>query len=132
MKTNYSTRYAASPQDVKTYDTARIREEFLIDNLMEKNVINLTYSHYDRFITGSAVPTNSILKLESKNRIIPIIRFVLDSKNETSENKIMIIDLLKNLYSYNNNLDEDSKMIQKSIQEIGLEETILKFSNLKI
>ena len=65
MKTNYSTRYAASPKDVKTYDTAAIREEFLIDNLMEKDVINLTYSHYDRFITGSAVPTNSSLKLES-------------------------------------------------------------------
>jgi 4-deoxy-L-threo-5-hexosulose-uronate ketol-isomerase len=65
MKTTYSTRYAASPQDVKTYDTARIREEFLIDNLMEHDKINLTYSHYDRFITGSAVPTSSTLKLET-------------------------------------------------------------------
>lgn len=65
MSTNYSTRYAASPKDVKKYDTAGIREEFLIDNLMQKNVINLTYSHYDRFITGSAVPTTSSLKLES-------------------------------------------------------------------
>ena len=65
MSTNYSTRYAASPKDVKNYDTAGIREEFLIDNLMQKNVINLTYSHYDRFITGSAVPTSSSLKLES-------------------------------------------------------------------
>ncbi len=65
MKTNYTTRYAASPQDVKTYDTARIREEFLIDNLMKLDIINLTYSHYDRFITGSAVPTSSTLKLET-------------------------------------------------------------------
>lgn len=65
MSTNYSTRYAASPKDVKNYDTAGIREEFLIDNLMQENVINLTYSHYDRFITGSAVPTTSSLKLES-------------------------------------------------------------------
>ncbi len=65
MKTTYSTRYAASPQDVKNYDTARIREEFLIDNLMEHDKINLTYSHYDRFITGSAVPTSSTLKLET-------------------------------------------------------------------
>ena len=65
MKTNYSTRYAASPQDVKNYDTTRIREEFLIDNLMVENTINLVYSHYDRFITGSAVPTNLALKLET-------------------------------------------------------------------
>lgn len=65
MSTNYSTRYAASPKDVKNYDTATIREEFLIGDLMQKNVINLTYSHYDRFITGSAVPTTSSLKLET-------------------------------------------------------------------
>ena len=50
---------------MKNYDTAEIREEFLINNLMQENVINLTYSHYDRFITGSAVPTVSALKLES-------------------------------------------------------------------
>ncbi|WP_339659149.1 5-dehydro-4-deoxy-D-glucuronate isomerase [uncultured Polaribacter sp.] len=65
MQTNYSTRYAASPKDVKNYDTTRIREEFLIDNLMVTNTINLVYSHYDRFITGSAVPTKSPLKLET-------------------------------------------------------------------
>ena len=65
MKTNYTTRYAASPKDVKTYDTARIREEFLIDTLMQPNVINFVYSHYDRFITGSAVPTKTPLTLET-------------------------------------------------------------------
>ena len=65
MKTNYSTRYAASPKDAKNYDSTRLREEFLINNLMASNVISLTYSHYDRFITGSAVPTSSSLKLES-------------------------------------------------------------------
>jgi len=65
MNTHYTTRYAASPQDVKSYDTSRLREEFLIQNLMEVDKINLTYSHYDRFITGSAVPTNTPLKLET-------------------------------------------------------------------
>lgn len=65
MKTNYNSRYAASPQDVKKYDTTRIREEFLIDNLMEKDKVNLIYTHYDRFIVGSAVPTKSTLKLET-------------------------------------------------------------------
>ncbi|MCL4164066.1 UNVERIFIED_CONTAM: hypothetical protein GTU68_027710 [Idotea baltica] len=65
MKTHYTSRYAASPQDVKTYDTTKLRDEFLIDNLMEEDKINLVYSHYDRFISGSAVPTTSALKLES-------------------------------------------------------------------
>lgn len=65
MKTNYSTRYAASPKDVKNYDTKELRDEFLVNNLMETDKINLVYSHYDRFITGSAVPTKDTLTLET-------------------------------------------------------------------
>ena len=65
MKTNYEVRYAASPQDVKSYDTTRLRDEFLIDNLMAPDVVNLVYSHYDRFISGSAVPVKEELKLET-------------------------------------------------------------------
>ncbi|MCF8320357.1 MAG: 5-dehydro-4-deoxy-D-glucuronate isomerase [Flavobacterium sp.] len=64
MSTSYETRYASSPQAVKNYDTAQLRSEFLIDNLMESGKINLTYSHYDRYIAGSAVPIQS-LTLES-------------------------------------------------------------------
>ena len=56
MSTSYETRYASSPQAVKQYDTSQLRSEFLIDNLMELGKVNLTYSHYDRFIAGSAVP----------------------------------------------------------------------------
>ncbi len=56
MSTNHESRYASSPQAVKSYDTNQLRKEFLIDNLMEKGKINLTYSHYDRYIAGSAVP----------------------------------------------------------------------------
>ncbi|WNH09403.1 5-dehydro-4-deoxy-D-glucuronate isomerase [Thalassobellus suaedae] len=65
MKSNYEVRYAASPQDVKSYDTKRLRDEFLIDNLMKPDALNLVYSHYDRFISGSAVPVNTTLKLET-------------------------------------------------------------------
>jgi 4-deoxy-L-threo-5-hexosulose-uronate ketol-isomerase len=64
MSTSYETRYASSPQAVKQYDTAQLRSEFLIDNLMEIGKINLTYSHYDRYIAGSAVPVQP-LTLES-------------------------------------------------------------------
>lgn len=58
--TNYSSRYASGPQAVKMYNTNQLREEFLIDNLMEEGRINLTYSHYDRYIAGSAVPLTTL------------------------------------------------------------------------
>jgi 4-deoxy-L-threo-5-hexosulose-uronate ketol-isomerase len=62
--TKYSSRYASSPEAVKKYDTQQLREEFLIDDLMKENEITFTYSHYDRYITGSAVPVTP-LTLES-------------------------------------------------------------------
>ncbi|MBR1630791.1 MAG: 5-dehydro-4-deoxy-D-glucuronate isomerase, partial [Paludibacteraceae bacterium] len=33
MKTNYEIRYASNPVDAKTYDTARIRQDFLIEKV---------------------------------------------------------------------------------------------------
>ena len=63
MATTYNTRYASSPQAVKQYDTTQLRDEFLIDDLMQPGKISFTYTHYDRYIVGSAVPTSE-LKLE--------------------------------------------------------------------
>ncbi len=56
-------RTYSSPRDVKTYDTDRLREEFLIDDLFQPDDIKLVYSYIDRIITGSAVPVNKELKL---------------------------------------------------------------------
>ena len=56
-------RTAASPRDVKTYDTARLREEFLIDDLFVADAVKMVYSHIDRIITGSAVPVSQPLTL---------------------------------------------------------------------
>ncbi|MCG9970536.1 5-dehydro-4-deoxy-D-glucuronate isomerase [Christiangramia crocea] len=66
MSTFFETRYASSPETVKKYDTSQLREEFLIDNLMETGKISLIYTHYDRFIVGSAVPEEP-LELETIN-----------------------------------------------------------------
>lgn len=60
MATTCETRYASSPKTVKNYDTDQLREEFLIDNLMEEGKIHWTYSHYDRYMAGSAVPLKSL------------------------------------------------------------------------
>ena len=64
MKVHYETRYASSPQAVKSYDTSQLRDEFLIDNLMQQDQLVLVYTHYDRYIAGSAVPLSPI-KLET-------------------------------------------------------------------
>lgn len=64
MNTNYETRYASSPKAVKAYDTTELREEFLIENLMQEDQLVLVYTHYDRYMAGSAVPLSPI-KLET-------------------------------------------------------------------
>jgi 4-deoxy-L-threo-5-hexosulose-uronate ketol-isomerase len=65
MSITYESRYASSPQGVKSYDTAQLRNEFLIENLFELDKINLVYSHYDRFISGGVLPVNKPLSLET-------------------------------------------------------------------
>ena len=56
---------ACHPEDVKGYDTKTLRERFVMDKVMEADSILLTYSHYDRFIFGGAMPVNQTLKLEN-------------------------------------------------------------------
>ncbi len=62
-------RTAASPKDVKYYTTERLREEFLIDDLFQPDVIKLVYSHIDRIITGSAVPVKGALALTAGDEL---------------------------------------------------------------
>lgn len=63
MKNRYQVRYASSPNDVKKYDTKRLREEFLIQNIMVEDTINLVYSHYDRYIAGGVSPVSKKVEL---------------------------------------------------------------------
>ncbi|MBQ2824019.1 MAG: 5-dehydro-4-deoxy-D-glucuronate isomerase [Oscillospiraceae bacterium] len=62
-------RTAASPKDVKHYDTARLREEFLIEDLFKADEIKTIYSHIDRIIIGSAVPTSKTLVLTAGDEL---------------------------------------------------------------
>lgn len=57
-------RYASHPDDVISYDTAEIREKFLIETVFAADEITMTYSHVDRIITAGAMPVHSSLKLE--------------------------------------------------------------------
>ncbi len=58
-------RYATNPQDFKTYDTERIRKDFLVEKVFEKNQVNLVYTMYDRFIVGGAMPVDRAVKLDT-------------------------------------------------------------------
>ncbi|NEN85254.1 4-deoxy-L-threo-5-hexosulose-uronate ketol-isomerase [Paenibacillus tianmuensis] len=58
-------RYATNPTETKTYDTERLRQEYLIEGLFVPGKLNLVYSHVDRFITGGAVPTTEPVLLEA-------------------------------------------------------------------
>jgi len=58
-------RYAVHPTDFKTYETGKIRNEFLIENVFVADEISLVYSMYDRYIVGGAMPVKQALKLES-------------------------------------------------------------------
>ena len=63
MKTNYQVRQASHPQDVKNYDTTRLREHFLIEKLFTGDEVNMVYSLYDRLIVGGAMPVKEPLEL---------------------------------------------------------------------
>lgn len=65
MPTNYAIRYAANPTDFENYNTKRIRNDFLITDLFSSDSVNLVYSHYDRFITGGAMPSSTPLSLDT-------------------------------------------------------------------
>ena len=64
-QTKYTIQTACHPEDVKTYDTETLRARFMMPKVMVTDEINLTYSMYDRFVFGGAVPATRPLKLET-------------------------------------------------------------------
>ncbi|MDR2813271.1 MAG: 5-dehydro-4-deoxy-D-glucuronate isomerase [Prevotellaceae bacterium] len=63
--TKYEIRHPAHPADAKHYDTQRLREEFLIEKLMEDDTVHMVYTMFDRLIVGGAVPRAKRLELEA-------------------------------------------------------------------
>jgi len=63
MNNHFESRYAQSPKEVKQMDTATLRDNFLIENVFEANQVNLTLSHFDRYIVGGAMPIDQKLEL---------------------------------------------------------------------
>jgi len=69
-------RYASHPQEVKAFDTSRLRQEFLIESLFTADQLTLKYSHVDRFIVGGAVPVNGSIKLEADQQTMGAATFL--------------------------------------------------------
>jgi 4-deoxy-L-threo-5-hexosulose-uronate ketol-isomerase len=65
MKTHFESRYAHSPAEVKHMVTADLRKNFLINELFEADHIYLTLTHFDRYITGGAMPVNETVHLSN-------------------------------------------------------------------
>lgn len=69
MKTTIEERWSTHPQDVKKYDTAMLRKEFLIEKLFTADEVMMVYTHNDRLIVGGACPVNESLRLETVDLI---------------------------------------------------------------
>ena len=62
-------RYAPDPEHYKRMNTAEIRRNFLIADLFVPEQTRLVYSHSDRSIVGSAVPTSRPLLLDGQKEL---------------------------------------------------------------
>jgi 4-deoxy-L-threo-5-hexosulose-uronate ketol-isomerase len=65
VKTNFEIRFSSHPNDVKFYDTQRLRKEFLVDNIFQHDTVNWIYSNYDRYMIGGINPVNEVLELQT-------------------------------------------------------------------
>jgi len=70
MKTSIEERWGTHPDDVKNYDTQKLRKEFLVEKIFAADEVLMTYTHNDRLIIGGALPVDETLKLET----VPLIR----------------------------------------------------------
>ncbi len=65
----FDIRYSNHPSDSRRYDTALLREHYLISSIFEADEIVLTYSHQDRIIAGGAMPVHAPLALQTSKEL---------------------------------------------------------------
>lgn len=56
-------RFQNSPRETAGMETRALRENFLVEGLMQPDKIKLVYSHYDRMIVGGAQPVSRPITL---------------------------------------------------------------------
>lgn len=57
--------YGAGPEDIRGYDTDRLRSEFLVTDLFTPDDLHFTYTHVDRMLIGGAMPVSGELSFGS-------------------------------------------------------------------
>jgi 4-deoxy-L-threo-5-hexosulose-uronate ketol-isomerase len=62
-------RFQQSPAETRTMTTTQLRENFLVEGLMEPGSIKLVYSHYDRMIIGGVVPSVAEIALPNEGEL---------------------------------------------------------------
>ena len=62
-------RFQNSPKETSQMNTQQLRDNFLVQNLMQPGKIELVYSHYDRMIIGGAVPTAAAITLPNEDEL---------------------------------------------------------------
>jgi 4-deoxy-L-threo-5-hexosulose-uronate ketol-isomerase len=62
-------RHESSRKEVAQMNTEELRENFLIETLFAPNQLAWVYSHYDRVLTGGAMPVNSTVTLETHDAL---------------------------------------------------------------
>lgn len=69
-------RYASHPNEVKRFDTERLRQEFHIPKLFTPDQLELVLTHEDRMIVGGAAPVNEAVKLEVDSKELGVSYFL--------------------------------------------------------
>jgi len=62
-------RFANSKKETSAMNTAELRENFLVQNLMQDDSIQLMYSHYDRVIIGGVKPVTKMVELPNHSEL---------------------------------------------------------------
>lgn len=62
-------RFEHSPAETREMDTQKLRDHFLIKNLMKDDEIKLVYSHYDRMIIGGVKPVKKAIALPNPDEL---------------------------------------------------------------
>ena len=55
--------HAVHPTQYPSFTTTQLRALFLLENLSVTDTCNLTYTHYDRLIAGTVIPTKNVVAL---------------------------------------------------------------------
>ena len=69
-------RQPVHPEHGKTFDTAKLRKEFLIDELFSHGTTKMVYSHIDRIVVCGICPAGDVLKLEVSREIFGVDYFL--------------------------------------------------------